>query len=38
MNIEGLKLLGWEYSIYLESGLESAYEWFVDHQHQFRAK
>jgi GDP-L-fucose synthase len=38
MNIERLKSLGWEYSICLESGLESAYEWFVDHQHQFRAK
>lgn len=28
MNVDRLKELGWQYSISLESGLESTYEWF----------
>jgi len=36
MNVDRLKELGWQYSVDLESGLESTYEWFLDNQKVFR--
>jgi GDP-L-fucose synthase len=36
MNVDRLKSLGWEYSVSLEDGLTSAYQWFVDNQDKFR--
>ncbi len=36
MNVDRLKSLGWEYSVDLESGLDLAYQWFVDNQDKFR--
>ncbi|RVT46925.1 GDP-L-fucose synthase [Rheinheimera sediminis] len=36
MNVDRLKELGWQYSVDLESGLESTYEWFLDNQEVFR--
>lgn len=36
MNVDRLKQLGWQYSIDLEAGLESTYDWFVTHQEIFR--
>jgi GDP-L-fucose synthase len=36
MNVERLKELGWQYSITLESGLESTYEWFLTNLEVFR--
>lgn len=37
MNVERLKSLGWEYSVSLEEGLSSAYQWFIDNQDRFRS-
>lgn len=36
MNVERLKLLGWESIISLEEGLTSAYQWFIENQNKFR--
>lgn len=36
MNVDRLKELGWQYSIDLESGLKSTYEWFLSNQDVFR--
>ncbi|MFC4701031.1 GDP-L-fucose synthase family protein [Glaciecola siphonariae] len=36
MDVSRLKSLGWEYSFSLEQGLEDAYEWFLQNQHDFR--
>jgi GDP-L-fucose synthase len=36
MNINRLANLGWRYQIGLESGLQSAYQWFLDNQDSFR--
>lgn len=36
MNVDRLKSLGWQSSVELESGLKSAYEWFLDDQDGFR--
>lgn len=36
MNVDRLKELGWQYSIDLELGLKSTYEWFLDNQDVFR--
>ncbi|MCT7942939.1 GDP-L-fucose synthase [Shewanella holmiensis] len=36
MNVDRLKELGWQYSIALDSGLKSTYEWFLDNQEVFR--
>lgn len=36
MNVNRLKSLGWEYDVSLVSGLELAYEWFVNNQDKFR--
>jgi len=36
MNVDRLKELGWQYSIDLESGLKSTYEWFLSNQEVFR--
>lgn len=36
MNVDRLKELGWQYSIDLESGLKSTYEWFLRNQEVFR--
>ncbi len=37
MNVERLANLGWCYQVDLESGLQSAYQWFLDNQDSFRA-
>lgn len=36
MDVSRLKSLGWEYSISLEDGLRSTYEWFLANQDNFR--
>jgi len=36
MNVDGLKTLGWQYSISLEVGLAQTYTWFLDNQKNFR--
>ncbi|MDR7119265.1 GDP-L-fucose synthase [Rheinheimera soli] len=36
MNVDRLKGLGWQYSVGLESGLKSTYEWFLDNLDVFR--
>ncbi|MDN2661257.1 GDP-L-fucose synthase [Neptunomonas sp. CHC150] len=36
MNVGRLKGLGWEAKINLESGLETAYQWFLENQKSFR--
>jgi GDP-L-fucose synthase len=36
MNVNRLKDLGWHYSVSLESGLASTYQWFLDNQDNFR--
>ena len=36
MNVDTLKNLGWVYSIALEQGLAATYEWFLQHQDDFR--
>ncbi|WP_308367614.1 MULTISPECIES: GDP-L-fucose synthase [unclassified Microbulbifer] len=38
MDVSRLKALGWEASIGLEEGLHDAYQWFLDHQDQFRGQ
>jgi GDP-L-fucose synthase len=37
MDVSRLKNLGWEYSINLEQGLGSTYQWFLQNQSDFRA-
>jgi GDP-L-fucose synthase len=36
MNVSRLKSLGWQASISLEEGLQSTYQWFLEHQDDFR--
>ncbi|GAC25049.1 GDP-L-fucose synthase [Paraglaciecola mesophila] len=36
MNVERLKSLGWQFSVSLSSGLESAYSWFLKNEKNFR--
>lgn len=36
MNVDTLKKLGWTYNIDLKAGLASTYEWFLEHQDDFR--
>ena len=36
MDVSRLKALGWQYSVSLEQGLESAYQWFLVNQEHFR--
>ena len=36
MNVDTLKNLGWTYSIELKEGLQMTYEWFLNHQDDFR--
>lgn len=36
MNVDRLKLLGWEYSVDLEEGLALAYQWFIDNNYSLR--
>ena len=36
MNVDTLKNLGWSYSINLEQGLAATYQWFLQHQDDFR--
>lgn len=36
MDVSRLKALGWQASIGLEDGLRQAYEWFLQHQNNFR--
>jgi len=38
MDVSRLKALGWQASISLEDGLRNAYQWFLDHQDDFRSK
>ncbi len=37
MNVDTLKKLGWTYNIELKEGLASTYEWFLEHQDDFRS-
>jgi GDP-L-fucose synthase len=37
MNINRLANLGWRYQVGLESGLQGAYQWFLDNQDSFRS-
>ena len=37
MDVTRLKSLGWQAAISLEDGLQDAYQWFVEHQDNFRA-
>jgi GDP-L-fucose synthase len=37
MDVSRLERLGWQYKIGLEQGLRSAYVWFSENQHNFRA-
>jgi GDP-L-fucose synthase len=36
MDVSHLKTLGWSYSIGLEQGLKTSYQWFLDNQERFR--
>lgn len=36
MDVSRLKVLGWQYSIELEDGLRSTYEWFLHNQNNYR--
>jgi GDP-L-fucose synthase len=36
MNVDRLKLLGWEYTVELEQGLKESYKWFLDNKNKFR--
>lgn len=36
MDVSRLRKLGWSYSVSLSDGLELAYQWFLDNQHQIR--
>ena len=38
MDVSRLKNMGWSYSISLEQGLKSTYDWFLENQDRFRAK
>lgn len=38
MDVSRLKALGWQASISLQDGLRDAYQWFLDHQENFRAQ
>jgi GDP-L-fucose synthase len=37
MNVERLAALGWKYHYSLEEGLNDAYQWFLNNQHNFRS-
>lgn len=37
MNVDRLTNLGWRYQVHLESGLQRAYQWFLDNQESFRS-
>ncbi|WP_372739258.1 GDP-L-fucose synthase family protein [Neptunomonas sp.] len=37
MDVSKLKSLGWSYNIDLKEGLETTYQWFLQHQDDFRA-
>ena len=37
MNVDRLASLGWCSQVDLESGLQRAYQWFLDNQDSFRA-
>ncbi|SFG92108.1 GDP-L-fucose synthase [Neptunomonas qingdaonensis] len=37
MDVSKLKSLGWTYNIDLKEGLEATYQWFLQHQDDFRA-
>jgi GDP-L-fucose synthase len=37
LDVSRLKALGWRPTIGLEEGLRQAYQWFCDHQRDFRA-
>lgn len=37
MDVSKLKSLGWSYNIDLKQGLEATYQWFLQHQDDFRA-
>jgi GDP-L-fucose synthase len=37
MNVDRLSALGWKYSYSLENGLQSAFDWFLANQHDFRS-
>ena len=37
MDVTRLKSLGWQAAISLQDGLQDAYQWFVEHQDNFRA-
>ena len=36
MNVDRLATLGWRYQVSLESGLQKAYQWFLENQDTFR--
>ena len=36
MNVDTLKKLRWSYNIELKEGLAGTYEWFLEHQDDFR--
>ncbi len=37
MNVETIKKLGWEYCIGLREGLAQTYQWFLEHQDDYRS-
>tara|TARA_R110002167_G_C12703530_1_gene653995 strand:+ start:1355 stop:2326 length:972 start_codon:yes stop_codon:yes gene_type:complete len=37
MNVDRLKSLGWQYSMSLENGLATTYQWFINNQSSFRS-
>lgn len=37
MDVSRLKQLGWQAQVSLEQGLQQTYQWFLQHQHNFRA-
>lgn len=36
MNNNRISALGWQPNIHLKEGIQSTYEWFLDHQHDYR--
>ncbi|MCA9045605.1 MAG: GDP-L-fucose synthase, partial [Planctomycetaceae bacterium] len=36
LDVSRLHSLGWKHSISLQDGIESTYQWFLDHQDDFR--
>ncbi|OQY15944.1 MAG: GDP-fucose synthetase, partial [Desulfobacteraceae bacterium 4572_35.1] len=36
LDVSRLQTLGWQATIALEDGLRQTYQWFCDHQHDFR--